>query len=206
MRTKYNRKTRQPILVIGPSIAYVPLTQGQFSRIDSHRIEELNHWNWHAVWSESSGSFYAQRSTEHGAKRISMQAQILDIRGSVITGDHIDRDTLNNQDHNLRKADRSLQAFNQRVRCTNNSGFVGVYWVEGRTTWRAFIEVKGRRMNLGDFPSKELAIIARKQAEFDYAGEYFPESKLVQTSGNPPDNKSALISSLGVIGIPDSCI
>lgn len=107
---------REAIIPIGPSIAYVELTQGQFARIDRSRAFELTTWNWYAHWEPDCNSFYAWRKqTKPDGKRttISMQAQILGISGSGLTGDHIDRDPLNNMDYNLRAATQSEQRYNQ---------------------------------------------------------------------------------------------
>jgi len=50
----------------------------------------------------------------------------------------------------------------------NKSGVVGVCWVESRKKWQANIRIKGRRITLGWFTSKEDAITERKSAEIKY--------------------------------------
>lgn len=42
--------------------------------------------------------------------------------------DHRDRDKLNDRWNNLRPATEPQQAFNQKIKCTNTSGFKGVRW------------------------------------------------------------------------------
>jgi hypothetical protein len=167
-----NTSKRQPIVPIGPSIAYIPLTQGQYTRVNRERAMFLCQWNWHALWDKTTGTFYAHRSVDGGRKRISMQAQILGLSGHLIIGDHIDRDTLNNQDYNLRTADQTQQTFNQRLRRTNKSGCTGVYWSRQRNKWKSYIEVKGKRINLPDSTSREAAILIRRAAEIKYATAY----------------------------------
>ncbi|MFY8264034.1 hypothetical protein ACOT7R_14155 [Clostridium perfringens] len=48
---------------------------------------------------------------------------------------------------------------------TNTSGTTGVTFEKKKEKWRAFLEFKGKRYNLGSFDDKESAIKARKEAE-----------------------------------------
>lgn len=122
MPNKHYSRVKRPVLIpVGPSTAYIELTQGQFTRIDRDMAEELGQWDWYAHWEPACRSFYAWRKETKDGKRltISMQQQILRIRGSQITGDHIDHDTLNNTKANLREATQSQQNSNQRRRLTS---------------------------------------------------------------------------------------
>lgn len=114
--TQYSCARRYPIIPVGPSIAYLELTQGQFTRIDRDLAAELGQWNWYAHWEPACHSFYAWRKETKNGKRatISIQQQILGITGLKITGDHIDHDTLNNMRINLRAATCSEQSLNRK--------------------------------------------------------------------------------------------
>jgi hypothetical protein len=70
--------------------------------------------------------------------------------------DHINGDTLDNRWINLRPADRSLNAQNQRKASRNNkTGFLGVSMFQGR--YRATIRYDGRVNLIGSYGSPEEA-------------------------------------------------
>jgi hypothetical protein len=113
-----NRNYIRPVIIPpGPSIAYIELTQGQFTRIDSDMAKELGQWSWYAHWEPDCRSFYAWRKGLKDGKRItvSMQQQILGLSGAAITGDHLDHNTLNNMKTNLRAATWSQQNSNKKL-------------------------------------------------------------------------------------------
>lgn len=58
---KYNRPLKPVELPIGPSIAYLALTQGQFALIDRDDAAYLGSFNWCADWCAHTKSYYAQR-------------------------------------------------------------------------------------------------------------------------------------------------
>lgn len=92
--------------------------------------------------------------------------------GVLQWSDHADRNTLNNTRDNLRIATPSQNAFNQGIRPDNTSGHRGVYWHKSEKRWLAKIGVDGETIRLGSFKNKEDAIIARKEAEQKYYGEF----------------------------------
>ena len=85
--------------------------------------------------------------------------------------DHKDGNPLNDAWNNLREADSSKQKMNTKKRSDNTSGIKGVSWTKSNQKWQAYIH-QGKKINLGYFESIEEAIIARKQAEVKYFGEF----------------------------------
>jgi hypothetical protein len=69
--------------------------------------------------------------------------------------DHIDGNPLNNQRSNLRVCAPSQNIKNQRLRTDSTSGLKGVSKYQGY--WRARIQVDGKRINLGNFSTREEA-------------------------------------------------
>lgn len=67
-------------------------------------------------------------------------------------------------------ADRSKQAYNQRIRTTNKSGRTGVSWSSTANKWVSQITYNNTNMNLGFFESFEDAVKAREEAELKYFG------------------------------------
>ena len=107
---------RPAIYVIGPSIAYIPLSRGQFTCVDRGDANWLSTWSWYAEWNKNCRSFYPIRNTYDSGKRtkIRMQAQILGTKGRMVTGDHLNHNGLDNRRANLLKATAKQQRANQR--------------------------------------------------------------------------------------------
>ena len=86
--------------------------------------------------------------------------------------DHRDGDCSNDCIWNLREANDNQQQHNKGVPCNNKSGTKGVCWVSARKRWRAFIYINGKCKWLGSFVNIKDAVVARKEAELKYHGEF----------------------------------
>lgn len=86
--------------------------------------------------------------------------------------DHINGDKLDNTRDNLRSVTKSQNSMNIGVRANNKSGFTGVYFRKDRLKWVSYININGKRKNLGSFRCPLMAILSRKEAEVKYFGEY----------------------------------
>lgn len=82
--------------------------------------------------------------------------------------DHINGCKSDNRLCNLREADQSVNAKNNRMRSDNTSNFTGVYFDRARSKWTASIWADGRQYNLGRFRNIEDAIAARKAAQANF--------------------------------------
>lgn len=85
--------------------------------------------------------------------------------------DHINRISTDNRIKNLRKATRSQNVFNTRIKSRNTSGHIGVSRI-GPRTWRAGICVNGKRIHLGCYEKIEEALEARRIAEKQYYPDF----------------------------------
>ena len=79
--------------------------------------------------------------------------------------DHINHDTLDNQESNLRICTK-------QENCRNRKNSAGVTFNQGR--WVAWIKTEGRQKVLGRFLSREEAIKARRIAETETYGAFAP--------------------------------
>lgn len=88
--------------------------------------------------------------------------------------DHIYHDQLDNRKSQLRIVNRSQNCQNIRKHINNTSGYKGVYKTnyKNHCYWHAQINYQGKRIFLGSFPDYESAVMARKEAEQKYHGEY----------------------------------
>lgn len=82
--------------------------------------------------------------------------------------DHINHDRGDNRPANLREVSHLHNHRNQSRRKNNTSGTMGVSWQRNRQTWNAYIMVRGRKIHLGAFQSRERAVLARQAAEERY--------------------------------------
>lgn len=161
-----------------PATSYrlIPLTQGQFAIVDAADYEWLNQWKWYADWSPGMQNFYARRnspSVDCWSFAILMHREILGLqRGDKREGDHIASDrTLDNRRNNLRIVGNDGSSQNRKRYRNNTSGYKGVHLEEGKY-WRAYINVSGKRINLGVHPTAESAYAAYCAAAKKYHGEF----------------------------------
>lgn len=160
---------RRPLFVIGPSIAYIPLTRGQFALIEVADAAELCRWNWSAMWRRSTGSFSAVRGLRVGT--IAMHQQLCPV-APPLCPDHRNGNTLDNRHHgNLRPATNRQNVYNSKRRKTNRAEAKGV-WEYRPGFYRAAIMIAGKNKHLGCFPSRELAHGAYRTAAAEIAGEF----------------------------------
>lgn len=94
--------------------------------------------------------------------------------------DHINGDRLDNRRSNLRPANQSQNRFNSRVKKDSTNGYKGVYR-NNSVYWGARIQKDGKRLYLGNFPTKEDAARAYDEKAKELFGEYawlnFPNEK-----------------------------
>ena len=150
---------RRAIIPIGPSIAYIPLTKGYYSLIDSEDAHIAETRNWYAA--VCPRTVYARRSPS-----TYLHALIFGDNGP----DHINCNGLDNRRANLRAATSRQNGYNQRRPTTNTTGFKGVCFYSGR--FRAHIIIDGRNKHLGGFFTAEDAYAAYCKAAQETRGEF----------------------------------
>jgi hypothetical protein len=167
-------KTRSIIKVIGPSIAYVPLTKGLFSVIDKEDADYLGQWNWCAFVGKHT--IYAGRNwrCEDVVKPLSLHRTILPLAKSPVL-DHKNGWGLDNRKANLRPATHQQNNYNTKMFSTNTTGFKGVT-KSGKNHWRSVIYLNNTRKHLGQFHSPEEAHAAYVVALNEQAGEFAGET------------------------------
>lgn len=174
MSSKYTRisKNRRPVIVpVGPSIAYVTLTQGQYALIDSDDATYASRFDWHA--DAQNAGFYAKRrrKASAGTGQICLQADLmLPLEGMMV--DHKNGNTLDNRRCNLRHATHQQNMRNRKMQSNNVSGYRGVAWNKRAKVWVASIKVNGVQTHLGSFASVEDAYAAYCVASATHHGEF----------------------------------
>jgi hypothetical protein len=149
-------------------VKVIPLTKGQFAKVDDHRYEHIMNFreSWCAVFKK--GIWYAMCIIDHNGYY--MHHLILPLKEGFWV-DHIDRDGLNNLDSNLRYATCVESARNRGAHKDSYSGLKGISRHDGK--WRVRITAdKGKSVFVGRFSRLEDAVEAYNEAAKKYHGEF----------------------------------
>ena len=161
---------KRPVIIpIGPSIAYIPLTQGQFALIDSDDVYKVCNHNWCAEWGKTLKAYYAKRGTPQN-RALYLHHVIASWDGFLT--DHRPGNSLDNRKSNLRPATKSQNAMNSRMTTLNKSGARGVSWRKDIEKWRAVIIVGRKQRFLGHYETIEEASVAYRKAASTLHGEF----------------------------------
>jgi hypothetical protein len=167
--TKEGEPMPRPILPrpieipIGPSIAYVPLTRGQFALIDRDDVERVGKFNWCADFSENTHTFYVRTHAEIDGRKSTRLHRFLSVE-SYLSIDHANGNSLDNRKSNLRTANHNQQMQNRHVLKTSKSGIKGAYWFPRDKRFYSYIVHDGNKTWLGSFLTAEEAGTAYAQA------------------------------------------
>lgn len=176
MRPKNSRK---PILVIGPSIAYIDLLHGYFSLVDRDSVGTLDVCLWWIFMPKRSNTMYACRSGLRidGVKQGStpMHRFLMGCPPEEI--DHVNGNGLDNRLSNLRKATKTEQSRNTDARKYSISGIKGVSLHAKTGLWRARIVVNKKEISLGYFRDVVLAAKAYDDAAIKHFGDFYRKPK-----------------------------
>lgn len=115
-------------------------------------------------WAKSANGY---ASTTINGKQILLHRFISNPKEDELV-DHINRNKKDNRKCNLRNTDKSINAFNSKMRCTNNSGVTGVWYRKDTNKWCAEIKKNYKKIALGCYETIEEATEARRKAEEVY--------------------------------------
>jgi hypothetical protein len=154
----------------------IKLTKGKVALVDDQDFEWLSKWRWKAVkGGRKTISFYAMRTAYKCS--ISMHRAILNITNPSLKTDHIDRNGLNNQRHNLRIATARQNSQNESLQPGCSSLYKGVSFYKATERWRAYIRIpnikgRGNSLHLGYFKNEIDAAKAYDEAAIKYHLEF----------------------------------
>lgn len=144
--------------------------------IDLPRAQEFP-MTWYAHWHNDTKSFYVYGNTpvKEGKRTIVTLHRWLLNPPKHLVIDHINHDTLDNRQINLRAITNLENQQNRHGAYRNNkkSQFRGVHWHNGNRKWRAQITLNGQLIHLGCFDDIHLAAKAAAEAR----SELMPYSK-----------------------------
>ena len=158
-----------------PSYRLIPLTKGQFAKVDEEDYERVMEFKWHAAFQPKKNIFRAQRAIpkKYGEKQVfqPMPNFILNQPRGVII-DHSQHDSLDNRKRFLRVATHEQNNANRRRSRNNTSGFKGVSFSKDVKKWRASITCNKKYISLGFYSTPERAYEAYTTAARELHGEF----------------------------------
>lgn len=86
--------------------------------------------------------------------------------------DHTNGNHLDNRPCNLREVTHSQNMMNRKLSKHSTSGIKGVAHRKDNDMWRAYISVDGRKINLGQYETKEEAAQVVGAARLELHGEF----------------------------------
>lgn len=134
--------------------------------VDIDDIELVSKYRWNLKNDE-----YVRTTPNRGAKEIFMHRLIMDVTSKEVVVDHINHYRFDNRKLNLRKCSRTQNNMNMQPTEQNKHGIVGVSYDRTLDRYIATIQVSGNRIRKR-FRNLEEAVIARKELELEYFGEY----------------------------------
>ena len=149
----------------------IPLTHGQLALVDDKWFDYLNQWNWQARWNKPTKSYYASRTngTKPNRGTITMHRVIMRTPNDLEV-DHVNHDTLDNREYNLRNVTHAQNALNRNMRSDNKIGHKCIS--QHSTGFQVQVKSQGTMRFRKWFPTLDLAIKARDEAVKKYHGDF----------------------------------
>lgn len=166
-RRKATPLKHNPCLKIG-DIVVMYLDNGNEFYIDADDYEVVNQYCWHQDkdgYIVSSGNSQVKPQRLHRLVTRCPEDMVVDHIGGTLT-------IVDNRKKNLRIVTVSQNQMNRKLQQGSQSGCNGVRWDKDTQKWRATITVDKKAINLGLYLSLDAAIVARKNAEELYFGEW----------------------------------
>lgn len=152
----------------------IKLTRNKNAVVCKHDYNSINDiCSWHTWISPISGKPYARGNRWFDNKNHSIYMhKIINKTPKGLDTDHINQNTLDNRCNNLRSVTRQQNLMNRQAQTNSSSGVRGVFWHSRDKKWTASIRLNRRLKFLGNFKTKEDAIMARRKAEEELFGEF----------------------------------
>lgn len=153
---------------------FVPLKKGVM-KVD---LEDWLKYSGKSWWVISTGYAYGR---PFGGKSGKLFHRLIMNEPEGMDIDHINGDKLDNRKNNLRVATRGQNSANQKPqRKKLSSKHKGVSWQKSNSKWYAYINKKGRRLNLGYYQNENDAAKAYNKKALEIFGEFALLNKVVE--------------------------
>jgi hypothetical protein len=142
--------------------------------IDVKNWDNIKQYRWYLHYDPKTNYLNIYTSVYYFKKNhiIKLHRLILNITDPEIKVDHINHNTFDNRESNLRRCAHSENMKNMKIHKDNISGYKGVVWRETRGKYTAQIGVNKKVIYLGGFTDIIDAAKAYNKAAIKYHGEY----------------------------------
>lgn len=153
----------------------IHLTNNPFSvYIDDADYTEVNKYKW-----RFGDGGYAITGQRKNHTHMAMHHLIIG-RPDDLEVDHIDKDKLNNQRHNLRFVTHAQNATNRSMISTNTTGYKGVSFHAQSGKYQVKIHLNGKSTFLGLFANIHEAAIAYNKASLEQHGVFGYQNVIIK--------------------------
>jgi hypothetical protein len=133
-----------------------------YALVDASDAEWANQWTWRLY--NTGYAARCERDFDGRLRAIMLHRELLGLAdGNKLTGDHVNRDRLDNRRANLRSMTKAAQRQNVTSARGATSRFLGVSWHPQCRRWRAKVTANGKQHYLGLFDTEEAAAEAALQ-------------------------------------------
>ncbi|WP_129598445.1 HNH endonuclease [Anaerophilus nitritogenes] len=140
------------------------------TKFNTKHLNNVKKYKWY--YNKNLGEGYVHGYNSFTGERAYLHRIVMGVENDEDVVDHINRNTLDNRDMNLRIVTSQDNARNRRISIRNSTGVNGVSWDNTYQKYISRICVNYRYINLGYFDDIEDARIARMEAEKEYFGEF----------------------------------
>ncbi len=147
-------------------VRYIPLTRGLYALVDAKHYEALSQYKWSVHDAGKGKAQYAVRGCK--GRKIFMHREIMQPPPGMVV-DHINRNSLDNREDNLRNCTR-LQNLQNRYWHAGQSQYRGVS-PQGNK-WMATVGYNNETIYIGLFDDEVEAAKARDRKAYELAGQF----------------------------------
>lgn len=180
-----NLKNKEYNYIINGNLAYITLYDKKNDKekvtiIDLFNLERfIKHpYSWYLVWDKNISNYYVKSTIYMGLSKGKPKYKIVYLHKFLANipeekyGDHINHDSLDNREENIRESDNSNNNKNRKSRNSNNtSGYRNVIKSGGK--WKVQLQIDGKNTVFKEtFLKADLAGEFAKNMREKYYGEY----------------------------------